>query len=353
MRNSKTKNILGVLLLISLNFEIALAQPLNKKRRALIIGLDGTAGQVLDRRVWRDKKAPALHEIMSTGKYTNCIHDQDDQCARAHSGPLFDVDFYWKTGPGWTSVVTGVDSLRHGVKYNDDKSLRAFSESSKSFPSFFKRAKDAGLKTAAAGVGAFVSGPGKKKPYWGAIDYECGYRDVGPNVDLDAKSSCNLDYRVSFPMQDPDRDAMTAAAVIGYINNSAVDIIMGHFDHIDGTGHDKGFDENKSYLKAISTTDALIDRVMRALKSRAARENEEWLVVVTADHGGHRIALWGDHGRFANRDNAIPFAVSLFGSDTRLGDLKYPVTHMDVHPTVMHWFGISSPQVDGKVQALP
>ncbi|OQW52788.1 MAG: hypothetical protein A4S09_08050 [Proteobacteria bacterium SG_bin7] len=350
---SKRIYILGIIFLLSIiYFESAESQTSTKKRRALVIGLDGATGSIVHKRVWKDKKAPTLQELMTLGKNAPCLHDQRDSCARAHSGPIHDTNFYWKTGPGWASVLSGADSLNHRVKNNGHEYLQTFSESTKNYPSFFKRAKDARLKTAAAGVPAFISGNGDKGIEFGVTDYECGLHGNGPNVDINATESCNLDFRKSLDHRDSGRDEKLTRWLIDHINNSSVDILMGVYDRIDEVGHDNGFDGNKKYLNVITETDTLIGRVIRALKSRVRYQNEEWLVITTADHGGHRIILWGDHGRFANQDNAIPFVVTVFGSNVNLADLRYPVTHMDVHPTVMHWFGMSSPQANGKIQGL-
>lgn len=339
-------------LMIILQIQPAKSQSAGKKRRTLIIGMDGTAGHLLHRRVWQDNKAPAIRELMTLGKNAPCLHDQRDSCARAHSGPLNDTDFYWKTGPGWCSVITGADSLNHGVKYNGHEYLKAFSESAKNYPSLFKRAKEIGLKTAAGGVAHFITAHDEDGPEPGITDYECGALADGPNVNVDATESCNLNYRKSFIANDPERDNHLAAWLIDRMDDSSVDVLMGVFDRVDEVGHAKAFSPNKHYMGMITTVDGLIDRLIRKVKSRAAHENEEWLVVLTADHGGHRAFWRGDHGRFANQDNAVPFVLTLFGSDIQLADLQYPVSHLDVHPTVMRWFGLSSPQADGKVQGL-
>lgn len=356
MITSKRIYIIVALLLSTFSLlspEFIKAQNSPKRKRALVIGLDGTTGFNLHQRVWSQKKAPAFQELMSLGKYTACPYDQHDSCARAHSGPIHDVYFYWKSAPGWASIITGVDSLRHGVKKNGHEDMRVFTDTSKSFPSFFKRAKDAGLKTAAGGSATFLHSRNNEDGIaHGISDYECGTREDGPDVDPDATSNCVLDIRHTWPSDDSTRDGSLAVWLVNQINDPTIDITMGVFDTIDSAGHARGYDGNKTYLTAISNVDALLDRVLKTLKDRAENHNEEWLVVMTADHGGHRAVIRGDHSRFRWKDNAIPFAVTLFGSDLQLKDLTYPVTHMDVHPTIMRWFGLDSPLTDGHVQGI-
>ncbi len=323
-----------------------------KRRRVAIIGLDGTTGNQLHHRVWAQNLAPNLRNLMLTGKFTICESDQDNRCARTHSGHSSGLDYFWLTGPGWASVLTGVDNLRHGVKDNDDKSLRAFSKSTKQFPSLFMRAKMNGLKTAAAGVGAFLTSRKKDKSYFGVTDYECGYQQRGPSVAAEATQSCNLDNRQSFNSTDPNRDNLLTKWFVDRVNDSNFDITMGVYDMIDTVGHANGFDNNDKYLQAITTADVQIGTILNAIKKRADNFNEEWLILLTSDHGGHRLLFWGNHGRMFDEDEVIPFVVAVVGSDQKLSNLKYPVSHMDVHPTVMQWFGLNSSQVDGHIQGL-
>lgn len=332
-------------------FQLSFGQESGKKRRALIIGLDGTTGNQLHQIVWKLNRAPELQQLMKAGKYTICESHKDKRCARTHSGPRYQPEFKWKTGPGWTSVVTGTDVWNHEVKDNDHESLRLFSETSQSYPSFLKRIHDHGLKSSAAGVGAFLTSHNGKKLYLGALDYECGATGIGPAVDVDANQSCNLDRRKALDNKDDNRDEKLKDWMVEQIEDPTMDVVMGVFDKIDSAGHGHGFDSNKKYLNAIAVVDSQISKIIKAIKRGTETRNEEWLVVVTSDHGGHRFLLWGQHGSVRNQDEVVPFIITTFGSDHPLRDLVYPVTHMDVHPTVMQWFGIGS-NVDGQVQAV-
>lgn len=322
------------------------------KKRALVIGLDGTTGNQFHNQVWKNNKAPELKELQQYGIYTICESDTDPRCAKAHSGHHTGTDYYWLTAPGWASVISGVDNTKHLVKDNEDNSLKKYSETAKDYPSFFMRAKKYGLQTAAAGVAAFISSNNKNKKKYGIIDYECGSLQKGPAVEISAEKSCNLDYRKSFNNNNKLRDNELTSWLIEKINNPVIDIIMGVYDGIDSTGHSFGFDNNKNYLNAISVTSKQVGLVLNAVKNRSSTYDEEWIIILTSDHGGHRLLAWGMHGSVANEDEVIPFSVTLIGSQQKLNDLSYPVSHLDVHPTLMKWFDISSFNTDGKVQGL-
>ncbi|MEK6627027.1 MAG: alkaline phosphatase family protein [Bdellovibrionota bacterium] len=322
------------------------------RRRALIIGLDGTTGNQFNYQVFSQNKAPNLKDMLLKGRFTICESDRDTRCARTHSGPRFHSDYQWKTGPGWAAVLTGVDTQLHKVKDNSDSSLKAFTVSTREHPTLFGRAKKVGLKTAAAGVGSFITSRNNDSLYYGVIDYECGFQALGPDVQFYAESSCNLDHRKSFNNADPNRDNFLTEWMLSKIDDSSIDITMGVYDVIDTVGHSNGFDSNDNYLQAITDTDTQIGHLLNAIRLRAPLHNEEWLVLLTSDHGGHRIALWGDHGDTLFEDEVVPFAIALYGSEKKLKPLIYPVTHMDTNPTIMHWLNIPPINVDGRIQGF-
>jgi predicted AlkP superfamily pyrophosphatase or phosphodiesterase len=65
----------------------------------------------------------------------------------------------------------------------------------------------------------------------------------------------------------------------------------------DAVGHRSGFHPNvREYRHAIETIDGLIGSVLRALRNRKTFARENWLVLVTSDHGGQGLHHRGGHG---------------------------------------------------------
>jgi len=330
------------------------------KRRVLILGLDGATGNQLHYRALVENKMPAIKSLMQEGKYAPCIDEKhpksgghkDPRCARAHSGPRAGEGFQWLTAPGWLSVLTGVDNKQHLVKDNEPINLMAYTQTRKKWPTFFTRARQKGLQTAAGGVACFMTSVGEKsKP--GIVDYECGGdTNLKPMVAATATTSCNLTRRRADNNTSNSRDQNLASFLKTQIQDPTMDIVMGVFDGVDAAGHHSGFSSNDTYLAALSTVDEQIAPLLQEVRARATSAAEAWLVILTADHGGHSFIFFGLHDTRAGEDDAIPFIVATYGTCDKLRDLQYPVTHMDVHPTVMKWLGENSPYVDGKVQGL-
>ena len=60
-----------------------------------------------------------------------------------------------------------------------------------------------------------------------------------------------------------------------------------HFDNVDHVGHAYGFSPNVSqYITAIEDVDAFITPIIQSIVQRPNYSNEDWLVLITSDHGG-------------------------------------------------------------------
>jgi hypothetical protein len=323
------------------------------RRRALVIGIDGARGDVLDELVWERGGAPALRDLMARGAYARCPEARSPECARAHPGPRRVASARWVTAPGWAAALSGVDSLRHEVHDNSLASLARYEQTSRRFPSFLMRARGAGLVTAAGGVGAFLSSTDGGGLYPGVLDFECAQTGGDLAAVAARTASCNLTHRLPLDSRDPDRDAKLAAWMARKLAEPDTDVIMGVLDQVDEAGHRFGFGGSR-YAAAFTRTDALIGPLVAELERGVRERCEAWLVIVTADHGGHRRLLFGgEHGRRAGADDAIPFVVSLLGAE-RARPLAAPATQMDTHPTVARWLGLPlAPDLDGRVQGIP
>ena len=113
-------------------------------------------------------------------------------------------------------------------------------------------------------------------------------------------------------------------------------IIFFQLKNVDREGHKTTFDhENQEYLKDIEQVDSQIGRVMNAINSRATRDEEEWLIAITTDHGGWMY----NHATYAESDRRIFLILS--GDGVKKGhipsDCYTKVSHMDVFPSVFEY----------------
>ncbi|TWP47818.1 nucleotide pyrophosphatase [Lentzea tibetensis] len=169
------------------------------------------------------------------------------------------------SGPGWSTILTGVWPDKHKVKDN------SFSGNAlASYPSWLERAEKArpSLATYAAvdwkPIGDRILRTGQDRKY--VLDGDtAGY---GPS------------------------DAKIAADAEQQLRTGSADASFVYFGEIDIAGHSHGAN-SPQYDQAMRTSDAHIGRVLRAVESRPSYADENWLIVVTTDHG-HTAA--GGHG---------------------------------------------------------
>ena len=100
-----------------------------------------------------------------------------------------------------------------------------------------------------------------------------------------------------------------------------------------------------AYLNAIHTCDAIVGRCLDAIAKRPTFKDEDWLFVVTADHGGYS----NTHGLLGGHATAVPLIVA--GRHVRNGRIPGTPHNYDVAPTVLAHFGfdVSGMDLDGKV----
>lgn len=107
-----------------------------------------------------------------------------------------------------------------------------------------------------------------------------------------------------------------------------------HYDKMDGIGHSKGY-ASKEYLDEVPDVDEYVGRIVNAIASRPFRDDEEWMIVITTDHGG----IGKSHGNMREECRRIPLILS--GDKIKKGtlarDCESPVSHMDVYPSVMEY----------------
>ncbi len=88
---------------------------------------------------------------------------------------------------------------------------------------------------------------------------------------------------------DADNDDGTFANTLADVQSAdCSDFIFSIFEYPDSAGHGTGFCiENPDYAQAIADNDAQCKLIIDAIESRATYETEDWLIILTSDHGGY------------------------------------------------------------------
>jgi hypothetical protein len=130
-------------------------------------------------------------------------------------------------------------------------------------------------------------------------------------------------------------DNTVADAMARSLRGGMEDVHFVHLDDVDHAGHGTGFTPtNVNYRAAIQGVDLNLGRMLDALFERPSIAREHWLVVFVTDHGGEGT----NHGPMNAANQEIPIGYLGPGARMMLPG-RGLLSHMDVHPTVMHFLG--------------
>ncbi|WP_030740532.1 alkaline phosphatase family protein [Streptomyces griseus] len=260
------------------------------KDKVLVVGMDGLRHDVI-----AAANAPHLKAMMANGTYGTSLLYADPMAATS-------------SGPGWSTISTGVWPDKHGVKEN--------SFAGKNY------AKYPGFLARLAQVRPQLS-------TYAAVDWK----------PLDAQGTVTPGADATLVL-DGDRDGYTAhdatiaAETESILRNQNPDVLFVYFGQTDIAGHNSGA-ASAAYRQAIDVQDGHLGRLLAAIKARPTYAGERWTVIVTTDHG-HTDA--GGHGGSAIEERRTfvlaqgpGIAAGARPADTRL---------VDVAATVFHQLGI-------------
>jgi hypothetical protein len=102
-------------------------------------------------------------------------------------------------------------------------------------------------------------------------------------------------------VQDGQGNQSVTAAQNQLVNPN-LDAMFVYFDECDLAGHASGFSPNNPiYMNAIETVDGHIGSIMTALQNRPGYADEEWIILLTTDHGG----IGNGHGGNSSQERGI------------------------------------------------
>lgn len=233
-----------------------------KKPKVLFIGIDGVRSDAL-----QQANTPNIDTLMAHGLYT---------FDSWHCGAT-------SSGPSWSTMMTGVWEAKHQVTNNSYTNPNF-----QNYPYFPKRAKEClpNLKAVQIITWDQMNDPTNSNNSAGYV-FNSGF-----NQSIDAGTH--------------GQGAVTAAAKI-QLNDPNLDILFIHYDETDAAGHSSGFNPNNAqYMNAIQDVDGQIGEVVAKLYARPTYDQEDWLIMLTTDHGG----IGTTHGGQSNTERHIWWVAS-------------------------------------------
>ncbi|ATL28013.1 alkaline phosphatase family protein [Streptomyces formicae] len=263
----------------------AVARAAAKTPKVLVIGLDGALLSRVE-----DADTPTLKGLMSAGLTAP---------SALYAQPLAPTS----SGPGWSTLITGVWPDKHKVVNNEFTGHQLAK-----YPDFMTRVEAAkpGLRTYAVAS-------------WAPI--------------TDIIFSAKVDTRVSTPAAE--YDVGTTSRAVAEVKNGNPDAVFVQLDNVDHAGHASGA-ASQAYLDALHGVDTQVGQILSAVKSRATYGNEDWLIMITADHGhtdagGHGGSTWAERQTF----------MIATGGTVTAGSVRHDVRMPDIAASALTHLGIA------------
>jgi len=283
--------MLHALLSIALSSSLGAENPVHKK--LLIIGIDGCRPDALLK-----AKTPHLRELIRDGAFSD----------RAQTGDIT------VSGPGWSSMLTGVWREKHGIRDNKFEGAN-FGE----YPHFFRRLKERWPHAYTASI--------------------VNWAPINERIVRDA------DLAVILP-----KDSQVAEQAARVLRERDPDAVFVHFDEVDAAGHKHGFHPTVApYIAAIEQTDIYLGQLLEGIRRRNTYAREDWLILVSTDHGG------SDKGHGKNIPEHRTIFVIVSGRSAARGTMEPAPAIVDVAATALTHLGIALDRqwhLDGKPVGL-
>ncbi|MHC3387987.1 alkaline phosphatase family protein [Streptomyces lavendulocolor] len=270
------------------------------KDKVLVVGMDGLRHDRIDA-----ANAPHLKSMMRDGTYGLSL---------LYAGPMAATS----SGPGWSTVSTGVWPDKHGVKDNTFTG-----KDYATYPGFLARLAQVRPELST----------------YAAVDWKP--LDTQGTITAGADAALVLDGdRDGYVAHDATITAETEAV----LRDRDPDVLFVYLGNTDVVAHANG--TGQKYLDAIAVQDAQLGRMLAAVRARPSYATERWTVIVTTDHG-HVDA--GGHGGTSIEERRT--FVLATGPGIAAGARPLDTRLVDVAATVFHQLGITpdpSWGLDGK-----
>lgn len=224
------------------------------EKKAIVIGYDGCRADALT--LVKDKRS-GINTLLEEGAsfnlaYCGGVNYPDGENTQATS-----------TAPGWCSLLTGVWAEDNGVYANSQpKSLE------------YKTLMTELVENGTIDSASFIT-------KWG------GHFSKEDSTYINEKKYCeDNNLAVSFNKTSGNEGSMIKAAK-ELSKADCPDFTLAIYENTDSNGHNLGFSINNPYYKlGFDHCEKFAYDIIRTIKARDTFETEDWLIIITSDHGG-------------------------------------------------------------------
>ncbi|WJY88837.1 alkaline phosphatase family protein [Corynebacterium confusum] len=230
--------------------------PASRRPRVLIVGLDGVRWDIAA----EDSVAPALQRLAADGAFHTMTMEVPTISA-----------------PGWASLLTGTTHAEHGLVDNSCVGGRTWNCPDVLSQCFYQ---DQSTRTYAAAGWPVLTDPNGLGPI------------IHPRVEQQKAGLHRIVSRDGETYGYRTIDAELTDFTLAALKGGTFDVGFTYCCDVDDAGHVHGL-TGPEYREALGRVDAHTQRLAAALTQRHLQFQEDWLLIVTTDHG-HIDA--GGHG---------------------------------------------------------
>jgi predicted AlkP superfamily pyrophosphatase or phosphodiesterase len=248
-----------------------------KTPKAVFIIVDGVPADVMEK-----LDLPNFNAIKKAGGYTRTM-------VGGHPGTYTQTPTI--SAVGYNSVLTGVYAHKHNVWGND------ITAPNYQYQNLFRLLKETSPQKT---IGIFSSWQDNRTKLVGE-----GLAAAG-NIQFDFEyDGLELDT-IRFPHDKAAQymhriDDMVSDSAARAIQASAPDLSWVYLEYTDDMGH--RFGDSETFYTAVKYADAQVGKIWQAVQDRQQHFNEDWMIVITTDHG--RDSLTGrNHGGQSAREKS-------------------------------------------------
>ena len=229
------------------------------EKKAIVIGYDGCRADAL---TLTENNFSGINKMLGNGASLKLAY-----CGGVNYPAENTQDT--STAPGWCSVLTGVWADKNGVTGNGiTKTME------------YKTLMTSLTEEKVIDSASFITS-------WN------GHFETDNSTYKLEKEYCEekgLNVRFNYCLEDT---ASARTAIKDIKSDDCSDFIFAIYEGTDHAGHTFGFSSNNPIYRAgFRLNDILAYRTLEAIESRGTYESEDWLIILTSDHGGFET----DHG---------------------------------------------------------